>query len=308
MTRCRTTRDCIRGLSACLSILLGACVQETFLLGKADHERDASEVPDARVDPDEEPDAGSGSESDAGEEPQATKPLVVSIEVRGRDHVIALGLGCGAECVDVRVHVAGGIPPYRVVWDDGEQGAHRDLCADPTRQRGGLVQDANTKARASASFSLGVVDYDACSSEGPFYRTCFAIAPASDRCANLEGTPATFDVGEPLPEGGRITAEFVVSDASSSAPYVSLYPTSETCVGSSVLSGTFENLSAAGDPARLLFDGYLDEDTRYLSLGDRALLPSNPPDVAAAAGGFSGEVLSAVVCEYTQYEPSDSAP
>lgn len=295
-----TSKRRIQSCQLSLAVLLSACSQESFLLGALAY--DAGPI--AELDGSSEPLLDSATPNDSGPG-VLPSPVSVSLEARGRDDVIAISLGCGAECVTVRANVAGGVPPYRITWDDGKEGAMRVLCTNPQRPRGGVVQDASHGVNAPASFSLAAIDYLPCSTEPPSYRICSAAKRVPPPCPALNDTPLTFDVGGPLKAGNRFNAGFVVRGANRTGlAYVTLYSFTEACSDQRGYSGNYGVLNPSGDTAQLQFDGHIGtENVRYLALDDQYL--GGLPPVLTGDAGIS-EVESLVVCEYS-YDESDSA-
>jgi len=227
--------------------------------------------------------------------------MSISLSAGDRDGATRISLGCGVECVEVRVKVAGGVPPYKIRWDDGEAGAVRTLCADPQRPRGGVVQDASGGLNEPVSFVLAPVDRFSCISSSEPLRVCFSPEPVASACSRGAETGPSFDLGKPILAGTRVEAEVtsrgrVVAQSAAATVYPLLLTSSEDCASESSVGGFYRYL----DPADLVvsvFEGGLSEDARYFTVTETHQLLGVPiPRPLTDAG--RPQVESVVLCEY----------
>lgn len=75
------------------------------------------------------------------------------------------------------------MPPYEVVWDDGETGATRRLCVDPSRVPSVVVSDARRGGGGLITLGLNAIRSRNCSTSGEGFLTCFAPERRQVECA-----------------------------------------------------------------------------------------------------------------------------
>jgi hypothetical protein len=202
-------------------VLLLACSQEHVLLG-ALPPADAALLGDAGAD--------AGHAMDASLSTPAT-PLSLSFEVLGRRDVVNLIASCGAECVDVRVQVEGGVPPFTVRWDDGQTGDTAKLCTSSAFAHSVSVVDSSHGQNPPASLALNALGTQTCPDDSlpPAWFTCFVPTETPSSCDAGGGDWRVLELAQPIAASSYFEMLFAFATLPNPLPQAVLRGSSTLC-------------------------------------------------------------------------------